>query len=394
MAAAVAAMAAAAIQDTIEPDSWYDLSDTGEGTITTYPRQQPKKLAVLQTREVHKKIEKLLKEMRKALGYQVSIEARFLSVSENFLEDIGLDIDFEYNVGGKWGLLKFSQTSAVSTAPDVSTKVPGSLGGISPAIAVEGGYGSILNDLQVAFILRATQAHTDAKTLTAPKVTVLSGESAVFQIQRQISYALPPDIVRSVSRGYYTGGGLEEFGLQQNVYSIPVGTLLNITPIITPDKRNVLLNIVTQMQDLLRIRTHTVAGIVDAGDGEQSEIVEYPVSVPETETSQVMTRVSIPDGGTLLLGGQKITVELNKEAGVPVLSKIPIIGRMFSNRSTIKDQQILLILVKPTIILQEEREAEAIAQKLQGIHTIIIMIMKKENGNTKTDKIQNMAVVD
>jgi type II secretory pathway component GspD/PulD (secretin) len=74
-----------------------------------------------------------------------------------------------------------------------------------------------------------------------------------------------------------------------------------------------------------------------------------------------MTRVSVPDSGTLLLGGQRITVEVDKEAGVPILSKIPILGRLFSNRSKVKDHKILLILVKPTIILQEEREAEAIA---------------------------------
>ena len=48
-------------------------------------------------------------------------------------------------------------------------------------------------------------------------------------------------------------------------------------------------------------------------------------------------------------------------AGVPVLSKIPLIGRLFSNRSKVRDQKILLILVKPTILLQEEREKEAIA---------------------------------
>ncbi len=62
-----------------------------------------------------------------------------------------------------------------------------------------------------------------------------------------------------------------------------------------------------------------------------------------------------------ILGGPRITAEVDKESGIPILSKIPIIGRLFSNRSTIRDSKILLILVKPTIILQEEREAEAIA---------------------------------
>jgi general secretion pathway protein D len=69
----------------------------------------------------------------------------------------------------------------------------------------------------------------------------------------------------------------------------------------------------------------------------------------------------VPDGGTLLLGGLKQTAGTETEIGVPVLSKIPIIGRLFTNRSKVADQKILLILVKPTIILQEEADAEAIA---------------------------------
>jgi tetratricopeptide (TPR) repeat protein len=393
------------IQDTIEPDSWYDYG--GEGSITLYPSggggggyggtgggyggtgggyggggggyggisggggggyggfgggggDSPRKLAVLQTREVHTKIEKLLADLRKSLGQQVSIEARFLVVSENFLEDIGLDVDFSYNVGGKWGIVTVQQSSETAARADAATKVPGSLGGMNPAASATGGYGSILDDLQVSFLLRMTQARTDAKTLTAPKSTVLSGESATFSVSSQVSYALPPDVVRSVSRGYYAGGGTDELGIQQNVLYTQVYTALAITPIITQDKKNVLLNIITLMTDLLRFATHNVAAIVQDAAG-NSQIVEYPVTVPETETSQVMTRVSVPDGGTLLLGGQKITVDIDKEAGVPILSKIPIIGMAFGNRSKIRDNKILLILVKPTIILQEEREAEAIA---------------------------------
>jgi len=69
----------------------------------------------------------------------------------------------------------------------------------------------------------------------------------------------------------------------------------------------------------------------------------------------------VPDRGTLLLGGHKLASEQDKEAGVPILSKIPIIGRLFTNRSSVRDQKILLILVKPTILLQEEAEQEAIA---------------------------------
>jgi type II secretory pathway component GspD/PulD (secretin) len=40
---------------------------------------------------------------------------------------------------------------------------------------------------------------------------------------------------------------------------------------------------------------------------------------------------------------------------------VPIIGRLFSNRSKVKDEKILLVLVRPTIILKEEAEARAMA---------------------------------
>jgi Flp pilus assembly secretin CpaC/tetratricopeptide (TPR) repeat protein len=357
------------IEDTIEPDSWFDAG--GEGSVTIY---ENKKLIILQTRDIHKEIETLLNEMRKSLGHQVAIETRFLVVTENFLEDIGLDVDFQWDLGGKWTPFTFEQSSIGAVIPEI-TKVPGSLAGIDAGLQIGGpgisgyaGYGNILDDLQVSFLVRATQAHTDATTLTAPKVTVLSGESATFQIQRDISYALPPTVLGSgggagVSPYGYTGGGYNygSSSVIQNVQRIPAGTTLTITPTIDPEKKYVLLNIITYLQDLLRLKTHQVEAVIPGQAGTPTTRETYTLQVPETESSSVQTRVSVPDGGTLLLGGQKISAEVEKEAGVPILSKLPILGRLFSNRTIVKDHKILLILVKPTIILQEEREKEAIA---------------------------------
>ena len=350
------------IQESINPESWFDLSDLGEGTITPYPTQSPKKLAVYNTHKVHREIDDLLTALRKSLGHQVSIEARFLVVSENFLEDIGLDVDFVNNLGGKWGLVSFDQDSAFMTEPS-ATQVPLSIGGIGvSAASVAGGYGSILDDLQVSFLLRATQAHRDSKALTAPVATVLSGESATFSINRSITYPLPP--IQSTGTTTITGGGTSTGTGGGNVpqyITVPIGSILTITPTITHDKKNVLLNIITIQNEFLGLNTSEVQAPIIGGGATTGEVQTWEVSLPETERSSIMTRVSVPDSGTLLLGGQRITSEVDKEAGVPVLRKIPLIGRLFGNRSKVRDHKILLILVKPTIMLQEEREAEAIA---------------------------------
>ncbi len=75
--------------------------------------------------------------------------------------------------------------------------------------------------------------------------------------------------------------------------------------------------------------------------------------------TNVNTQVSVPDGGTLLLGGQKLVGEVEVEAGVPMLSHIPILNRAFTNRTAVKDEQTLLILITPNILVQPEQEEKA-----------------------------------
>jgi general secretion pathway protein D len=352
------------IEQTVKPTSWVEAG--GEGSITVYELRNPRKLVIYQTREVHSDIEELLGRLRKALGNQVAIEARFLVVGENFLEDIGLDADFRVRLGkkpGSWGTWSFQQNSTTIATP-LETGITGSL--VPPtttpvsAMTTTGGWGNVpllLTDLDVSILLRATQAHRDAKSLTAPKVTVLSGEMATFQVLRYRRY---PANVAITLETLGEAPPIPIWSVDYEERSIVSGPLLNVTPIITPDKKNVLLNIETVMREFLGMQSNPVQLPASAaGAGFASGV--YDILLPETEISMVRTRVSVPDRATLLLGGQRITAEVEREAGVPVLSKVPFLGRLFSNRSKVKDSLILLILVKPTIILREEAENKAIA---------------------------------
>lgn len=370
------------IQDTVAPDSWLDFG--GTATITAY---ETKKLVILQTPENHREIEQLLRDMRKALGHQVAIEARFLVVGENFLEEIGLDVFGFIDLGDRFGQFDY-RLNTFELAEPSPTGISGSWDIGSSTVQFPTGYpqgnpqfistgsmlgffggrfGGILDNLQASFLIRATQAKKNTESLVAPKVTVMSGESATLQVRRTIRYALPPTIsISGTGTTGTTGGGTTGIGggstFQQNYGEIPTGPTLNITPTITPDRKHVLLNIVAELWDFLGFETSLVETPIPGGVGGQAtDVFTYNVSLPQTERSRVKTRVNVPDGGTLLLGGLKRSAGVEKEVGVPILSKIPVIGRVFTSRSKVDDQNVLLILVKPTIILQEETDSEALA---------------------------------
>jgi general secretion pathway protein D len=80
------------------------------------------------------------------------------------------------------------------------------------------------------------------------------------------------------------------------------------------------------------------------------------VQLPTFSFVTVTTTVSVPDGGTVLLGGIKRLSEGRNEFGVPILSKLPYINRLFKNVGIGRETQSLMMMVTPRIIIQEEEE--------------------------------------
>ncbi|MCD6174585.1 MAG: type II and III secretion system protein, partial [Planctomycetes bacterium] len=309
-----------------------------------------------QTPDVHKQISDLLDKLREGLGQQIAIEARFLLVTENFLEDIGLDVDIrKLKIGGGFGSIAIEQDSVGHTVPS-DTGVPGSLGGLATAALSTAPFSyESLDDLQVDFLLRATQAHSNAKQLQAPKVMVLNGESATMQVFTEKRLKTGSDFNSETIVGSNGGTPVNNAWWESTLEDITTGIQLTITPVLTADKKFVILRIITYLMDLIAQDKGTSIGFTQTG-----QPVTDTYTLPTTQMSSVQTRVTVPDRGTLMLGGLTVTAMREIESGVPVLSKIPGLGRLFSNRSVVDDKMMLLILVKPTIILQDEAEADAI----------------------------------
>ena len=82
-----------------------------------------------------------------------------------------------------------------------------------------------------------------------------------------------------------------------------------------------------------------------------------PIQQPVFEVVNVTTTVSVPDGGTVLLGGIKRLREGRNMAGVPILNKLPYISRLFKNSGVGRETESLMLMVTPRIIIQEEEES-------------------------------------
>jgi general secretion pathway protein D len=364
---------------TVDPENWAQgtLNPTSTGSGGTL-RELHGHLVIQNTRETHEKVRQLLAQLREARALQIAIEARFISVTSGFLEDIGLDLDVYFNIGSSlgsttttdpwtgatvptkggvsgWGPnrpgtnkftpMGFTQGSATFTSMlNQKTNVPNGIGTVVTADAASIS-GVFLDDIQVNFLIRATQAHQATKSLTAPRLTLFNGQHANITVGTDQAYVA--DLTPLITENATT------FAPRINV--VRSGTVLDVEATVSADRRYVTLTLQPQVSILNGFDKYfTTVTSVDANGTPQTGLGF--IQLPNVTAQTVQTTVSIPDGGTLLLGGQKLTGEVEREMGVPLLSKIPVINRAFSNRGMVRDEQTLLILIRPKIIIQSEQE--------------------------------------
>lgn len=391
----------------VRPESWRDAG--GEGSVDVW---RSRWLVVYQSAEVHDEIDALLEGLRETQTVQISMESRFVTVSSNFLENIGVDIDVILNQTGAgydltgaentWGnsvsngfgsalvqQRQYSQLGALPASPTAgvienpagwtqpyghpglvpagtsnginagqmtpipllngtrglvspeNTGLPGNLSGnTGPAFQTMGAF---LDDIQVNFLLEATQIDRYSSICQAPKIVMQNGTMGYIAVQTDVPYVEEVEVQLGESSG----------GTEPQIETMGFGVVLAVRPT-TRDLRYVNMYVVPQVTqrapdaDLIYENTVVSEGVYS--------VLSY--MYPGKRTTRVETTVSVPDGGTLLLGGLKQTGEVEREAGVPVLSKTPVLKRFFTNRSLVKDNFTLLVMIKPKIMVREELEPD------------------------------------
>lgn len=217
----------------------------------------------------------------------------------------------------------------------------------SPALAIGMQF---LDDVQVDLLIEATQADRRSVVMSAPRVTFFNDTSGWLQIQQVRTFVAT--VIPIVQEGGVAFQPIPE--------PLEDGFTLLLHGVVSSDKRYVNLNVQFQTIEFIDFDTATVTGQARGGtsffEDMPGQAFAAEFSLPEFNIQNIFASVSVPDKGTVMLGGWRNVREIEVETGVPVLSKIPFVNRFFTNRLTSKEEESLLILIRPEIIIQHEHE--------------------------------------
>ena len=213
------------ITQTISPDSWDSIEEANIAHMNGV-------LSVRHNRETHEAINSFLSDLREAVGIQVDVESRFLEVTDNFLEDIGVDFRGLGNSSSE-GIPGRGLTARPNVGFDdfgrreqINAASPGPPGtGTEPGIFYDdGGDGDIfgrtenlfdntlgdrdgpsnsggfslqyafLDDTELELILRAVTKNDRSQEISAPRLLIYNNVRANMAVVRQITYIKDFDV--------------------------------------------------------------------------------------------------------------------------------------------------------------------------------------------------------
>jgi len=295
---------------------------------------------------VHKGVEGLLAALRSSADLQVVIEARFIRVSDNFLEAYGHNInsaDFRgQDDSERGGIFSDTGQTFIDTG---STTALGATSGLNLTYQIFGG--SFIEGF-----LKAVQESDEAETVTAPKITLSNTQRGSIKVVTTESYISSYTIVSQTP--------------QPVMSEIDEGTTFNVRPVVSADRKYVSLEVHPVITDVTLVSTNFVTGGAAASGGGTTASNTNVIQRPQTTKQELSVTVSVPDKGILMIGGLGKSSETRTSKGVPILSKIPIIKRLFSSDVIDRDIALtdnLIILIKPTILVREEEEVRAFSKR-------------------------------
>jgi type IV pilus assembly protein PilQ len=273
-------------------------------------------------------IDNLIRQLDRK-SQQVEIEARVVSASRSFAQDIGTELGFAGTTTG--GRSLFSGVPSVGGSgftpgtgvPQNPVTVSGTSGnGVSTGLPLNTnfsagsptsgfGFSHRSPNFAIDFFITAAEAKGVGKLLSKPRVVTQNNEKAT--IKQGTKIPIQTTINNTVSVQY-----------------IDAVLKLEVTPQITAEG--------TVYMDVLVENTQVDNGIARIQ------------GIPALDTQSAETKILVADGGTVVIGGVIVTQQRVDVTQVPLVGSLPLIGNLFKRTNVSVSSQELLFFLTPRII--------------------------------------------
>ena len=179
--------------------------------------------------------------------------------------------------------------------------------------------------------LKALLSSKSAEILSKPSVLVLDGRQARIQVGRQIP------ITRTIAVNGFS---------ESDVEYIPVGIILNLKPRISEDKRDVTMQV------------ETIITEVDAQSSHQNV-----ASAPTINNRRVESFIRVANNTPFIIGGLISDKRSDAQGSIPLLSKIPLLGKLFSSSSVQHAKKEVIVVITPHVISEEHNRYSRVIPK-------------------------------
>ena len=311
-------------KDTDKPETVYALNST---TGTLFVRARPSEM---------KSIEKMINRYRSVIGRQVQIDAQLIDV----LLDDGFEFGVDWNIlrdnlAGVIGDAAIALGSAAGTLPGLgglpprSVTIPGQTIGNNTGRAIGAGYATDTFSVAVNML----RGFGNVKVLSNPTIRTRNGSPAMLSVGTNIRY-----ISNTTTTVSNPGGGASTTSSNAETDALFSGIVVGVVPFIREDGTVELL--VHPMQSDVDPNS---LQLVDAGGGSR-------VTLPVTNFKGMTTTLNIKDGDTVLIGGLIDQQVGTTHSGVPGLSDIPLLGKLFDKSADSHRSRELVMVIRVKVL--------------------------------------------
>ena len=253
---------------------------------------------------------------------QVQIEARIVQADTNYTRSLGIQWGVQNlnTMGGTFGVANFRGQAGSADAFGGQTgnflvNLPAAVVGLTAVPAAGFTFGKLADGALLDMRLSAGELLGLSKVIAAPKITTLDKREAKISQGESIPFQTTS---LQGTQTTFVDANLE----------------LQVTPQITSrDPRE------EGKQILMKVRaTRNAVGARSNPAG------------PSIDKREATTQILVRDGETIVLGGVFVDTQTNTVGGVPYLSRIPVLGWFFKNKTETVAKQELLIFLTPNIV--------------------------------------------